>query len=193
MSTACFRWSKAGCHVDSIAAAWDRGVIGNFPKHHGAAGLRLQWVFDAAKKARLKNCDQRHTASALELGEAAGVASHGSEYLPRYAAYKGYRAGMSCSPDYCSPGLHLSLDAGSQEEAVGVAGGSLGFWLKKENNYPSLLSRNDAEKSQYAPGPHSYRALGAKYWLASLSVIPLDCPWASAVGKEGARCCCRPA
>jgi hypothetical protein len=193
MWTACFRWSKVGCHVDWIAVAWDHGVIGNFPKHHGAAGLRLQSASYAATRAMLKNCDRRHTASALELVEAAGVASHGSEYLPRYAAYISYRAGMSCSPDYCSPGLHLSLDAGSPEEAVGVAGGPPEFWLKKENNYPFLLSRNDAEKSQYGPGPHSYRALGAKYWLASLSVTLLDCPWASAAGTGVGRCCCRPA
>jgi hypothetical protein len=74
-----------------------------------------------------------------------------------------------------------------------VAGGPLAFWLKTENNYPSLLSRNDAERSQYVPGSEPYRALGAKHWLVTLSVILADCPWEFAVGKEGGRCCCRPA
>jgi hypothetical protein len=166
----------AACLADSTAAVWDRGVIGSFPMHHGAVDLRLLQVLDAVKRAIETNCDRKHTASVLALAAAVVAASHGYEYLPRYAAYTGYRAGRSCSPDYCSPGLHLSLDAGSQEEAVGVAGGSLGFWLKKENNYPLLLSRNDAEKSQYGPGPEAYMVLGAKHWLGSLSVILLDCP-----------------
>jgi hypothetical protein len=79
-------------------------------------------VFDAVKRAIGLNCGQKHRASVPVQAEAAVAANHGYGYLPRYAAYTDYRAGMSCSPDCCSPGLHLSLDAGSEEEAVGVAG-----------------------------------------------------------------------
>lgn len=173
---ACCRLLMAACLADSTAAVWDRGVIDSSPKHHGAVGLRLLRVLDAVKRATATNCDRKRTASVLALAAAVVAANHGYGYLPRYAAYTGYRVGMSCSPDYCSPGLHLSPDAGLQEEAVGVAGGKLGFWQKMANNYPYLLSRNDAEKSQYGPGPEAYMVLGAKHWLASLSVILLDCP-----------------
>lgn len=166
----------AACLADLTAAVWDRGVIDSFPMHHGAVGLRLLQVLDAVKRAIGTNCDRKHTASVLALAAAVVAASRAYGYLPRYAAYTGYRVGRSCSPDYCSPGLHLSPDAGLQEEAVGVADGKLGSWQKMVNNYPSLLSRNDAEKSQYGPGPEAYMVLGAKYWLASLSVILLDCP-----------------
>jgi hypothetical protein len=72
------------------------------------------------------------------------AASQRYVYLPRYGACIGCRAGMHCSPDQ-PPDLHL--DAGWKvEEVVGVADGSLGSWLKRESNYPYLLSRNDAEK-----------------------------------------------
>lgn len=111
------------CLADSTAASLVRGVIGSFPKRHGVAGLRLQWALGAATRAIGKNCDRKHRASVLAQVEAAELAIHGCEYLPRYAAYIGCMAGTSCSPDYCSPGLHLSLDAGSRGEVVGVAGG----------------------------------------------------------------------
>jgi hypothetical protein len=76
---------------------------------------------------------------------------------------------------------------------VGVAGGSLGFWLKMASNYPPLLSRNVAEKSQYGPGPEVYTVLGAKHWPAILFEIQLNCPWGFAAGREEARCCYQPA
>lgn len=190
----CCRCLEGECLADlTTAAVWGRGVIGSFPKHHGAADLRRQWVFGAATRAMPTNCDRKHMASVLGQVEAVVVASRACGYLPRYVACTDYRAGTSCSPDYCSPGLHLSLDAGLKGEVVGVAGGKLGSWLKMENNYPSLLSRNDAEKSQYGPGPEAYMVLGAKHWLASLSVILLDCLWASAVVTTAAHCCCQPA
>jgi hypothetical protein len=74
-----------------------------------------------------------------------------------------------------------------------VADGSLEFWLKMASNYPSLLSRNVAEKSQYAPEPEAYMVLGARCWRRNLFVTLLDCPLEFAVGTEGGRCCYRPA
>jgi hypothetical protein len=72
---------------------------------------------------------------------------------------------------------------------VGVAGVvKLGFWLKMESNYPCLLSRTVAEKSQYAPAPEAYMALAARYLPTTLSVILLDCLGASAAVKAVARC-----
>lgn len=50
-----------------------------------------------------KNCDQMHTEN--ETAEAA-VAIHGCEYLPTYAAYTNYKAGMSYLPDRFQD-LHL--------------------------------------------------------------------------------------
>lgn len=92
------------------------------------------------------NCGRMHTESV----RAAVVASRGCGYLPRYVAYRDYKAGMRCSPD-CSPACHR--DAGLTAGEVGVAGGSLGFGLMRESNYPCQLSRNGGEKSQYGPAP----------------------------------------
>lgn len=74
---------------------------------------------------------------------AAVTASHGSVYLPKYAVYRGYRAGKR---DF--PGLlqDLHQDVGQKAEAVGVAGVWPGSWQKMESNYPSQLSRTDGEK-----------------------------------------------
>lgn len=102
-------------------------------------------------------------------------------------------AGMSCSPDYCSPNFDSRPGAGLMGEVVGVADGTLEFWLKMASNYPSLLSRNVAEKSQDAPEQGAYMVLGVRCSRKNLSVTLLDCPLEFAVVKEGARCCCRPA
>jgi hypothetical protein len=75
---------------------------------------------------------------------------------------------------------------------VGVAGVvKLGFWLKMERNYPCLLNRTVAEKSQYAPAPEAYMALAAKYLPVTLCVTLLDCRGTSAVVKVVVRCCFR--
>lgn len=77
---------------------------------------------------------------------------------------------------------------------VGVAGVKLGFWMKKESNYPRLLSRTVAEKSPDVPEPGVCMALVAKRSLKNLALILLDCPGASAEVKAAGRCCyCPPA
>tara|TARA_R110002003_G_scaffold44_15_gene3389 strand:+ start:34987 stop:35439 length:453 start_codon:yes stop_codon:yes gene_type:complete len=148
-------------------------------------------VSDVVKRAIGTNCDRRHRASVLDPVEAAVAANRACGYLPRCVAYISYKVGRSCSPDYCSPGWHWRPDVVLKEEAVGVAGGTLGFWLKMESNYPSQLSRNVAEKSQYGPGPEVYMELGAKYSPTNLFVNLLNCPWESAAGREEGHCCCR--
>lgn len=71
-----------------------------------------------------------------------------------------------------------------------MAGGlMLGFGLMMESNYPPLLSRTVAEKSQYGPGLLAYMVLGVKYWQVSLVVNLSDYPGASAEEREGDRCC----
>ena len=93
------------------------------------------------KKATESNFGRMHR----EIVRVVVVASRGCVYLPRYAAYRGYRAGRMHLVLNCYLGFHR--DVGQQaEEAVGVAGGSLGFWLKMVSNYPYLLSRNVVEK-----------------------------------------------
>jgi hypothetical protein len=60
-------------------------------------------------------------------------------------------------------------------EAVGVAGGTLDFWLKMASNYPSLLSRTGVERWQCEPEPEPYRVLGARCLQANLVVILINC------------------
>ena len=68
---------------------------------------------------------------------------------------------------------------------------TLGSWQMTESNYPFLLSRTGAEKSQYEPGLEAYMVLGVIYWPAILVLILLDYLEGLAVAKEGDRCCCR--
>jgi hypothetical protein len=76
-----------------------RGEADMTPKHHGAAGRRLQSVAGEATTATVSSSGRMHKASARA---AVGVASRGCVYLPRYAVYTDYRAEMRCLRD-CSP------------------------------------------------------------------------------------------
>ena len=119
-----------------------------------------------------------------EAVEEAVAANHGYGYQLRYAAYRGYRAGMRFCPDCHSPDSAGAVLSG---EVVGVAVVTPGFWLMA-SNYPSLLSRIFAEKLQYEPGPEVYMVLGAIYSPESLFATLLIGPGELDAGKEGVRC-----
>ena len=81
-------------------------------------------------------------------GTAAEAASHACEYLPMCAVCTDCKAAKTMR-------RRTAQDAVSTVEEVGVADELLGFWQKMASNYPSLLSRIDAEKSQYGPEPEA--------------------------------------
>lgn len=134
--------SKAESLVETTVGDVDHGEVHTWLKHLGAAGLHLHlWGFGAETRAIATNCVRMQTVSVT----AVGLATHGCEYLPKYVVYTGYTEATTTS----------ELDVVSMAEEVGVADELLGFWQKMGSNYPSLLSRTDAEKSQYGPGPEA--------------------------------------
>lgn len=144
---------------------------------------------DAETKAIVSNCDQKRRASGLAHLAAAVAASREYGYLPRYGVYISCKVGRSCFL-YC---FHdLTALAGVQAgEAVGVADVKLGFWLKMVSNYPFLLSRTVAGKSQDGPELEVYTVLGEKCWPAIPCVTRSCCLVASVVARGADHYRCR--
>jgi hypothetical protein len=135
--------STAESHVETTADDVDHGEVHTWLEHLGAAGLRLHlWERGVEMMAIVTNFVRMQRVSVT----AVGPATHGCEYLPKYVVYTGYTEAKT---------KRTEVDVVSMAEEVGVAGDLLGFGQKMASNYPSLLSRIDAEKSQYGPGPEA--------------------------------------